>query len=321
MTVLIAEDEPVSRRLLERAVRKFGHEAVAAGDGETAWEYFSRGDFGFVITDWVMPGIDGLELCRRIRSVARPNYVYIIMVTSCDGPEDLLTGMEAGADDFLIKPFDVPELQVRMRAAERILKLQQELSEKNQELADVNARLEHLSRIDALTQLGNRLAFEERISEFHQFALRYGRPYGVVMCDVDNFKMFNDTQGHLAGDEALRRISQAIRNCLRATDGAFRYGGEEIVVLLPEQSPRECSWTAERLRASVKNLNLRRTDDSKQKCVTISCGVSACPADGRTPQQWEQVIEWADQALYRAKALGRNRVEVAEICREASLAC
>lgn len=320
MTVLIAEDEPVSRRLLERAVRKFGHDIVLASDGATAWEQFNSGDFGFVITDWVMPGIDGLELCQRIRMSPRQNYVYVIMLTSCDGPQDLLTGMNAGADDFLIKPFDVSELHVRMRAAERILKLQQELCEKNQELATINTRLRRLSRVDALTQLGNRLAFEEQISEFHQLALRYGRRYGVVMCDVDQFKSFNDTQGHLAGDEALRRTAGAIRNCLRASDRAFRYGGEEIVVLLPEQSPQESLYTAERLRATVEGLDLRRITPGTYRCITVSCGVSGFPIDGQTPREWEQVIEWADQALYRAKSLGRNRVEMAKICQEAPVA-
>ena len=303
MTVLIAEDDPASRRLLEKAVQTFGHQVVPAVNGQDAWDRFNNGDFSFVITDWMMPGLDGLELCRRIRTSVRPCYVYIIMVTSCSGHEDLITGMSAGADDFIVKPIDRRELQVRMRAAERILKLQQELRDKNQQLEIMNTRLRRLSRLDALMQIGNRLAFEEKITEFHQYAMRYGRPYGVVMCDVDHFKAYNDTYGHPAGDEALRRIAGAVKDRLRSSDGAFRYGGEEIVVLLPEQSATESVWTAERLRSGVESL---------ETPLTISCGVATCPAGADPPREWETIVEWADQALYRAKALNRNRVELAE---------
>ena len=315
MKVLIAEDEPASRRLLERHVQSFGHEPTSAANGRLAWETFQQGDFPFVITDWMMPEWDGLELCRRIRESDRPNYVYIIIQTSRSGQEDLITGMNAGADDFIIKPVDQRELHVRMRAAERILKLQRELRDKNEQLEIMNARLRRLSRLDALMQLGNRLAFEERITEFHDHALRYGRSYGVVMCDVDHFKAYNDSEGHLAGDEALRRIAQAFGQCLRSSDGAFRYGGEEIVVLLPEQSFQESAVTAERLRATVEALHLSRCN-SRFSCITISCGVAACPLPGAPSEDWETVIEWADQALYRAKALGRNRVELADVCRQ-----
>jgi two-component system chemotaxis response regulator CheY len=313
MRVLIAEDDPSSRRLLERAVQSCGHSVAAAANGRDAWELFQDGDFTFVITDWMMPEWDGLELCRRIRECARPDYVYIIMQTSRSGQEDLITGMDAGADDFIVKPVDRRELQARMQAAGRILKLQKELRDKNDQLEVINARLRRLSRLDALTQLGNRLAFEERIGEFHQRAQRYGNPYGVVMCDVDNFKAYNDSEGHLAGDEVLRRIGGVVNECLRSTDGAFRYGGEEIVVLLPEQGSRESMVTAERVRSTVERLGLVRRQ-SAWPWVTISCGVASCPVNGQSVGEWEAVIDWADQALYRAKALGRNRVEVAEVC-------
>ncbi len=314
MTVLIAEDDPASRRLLEKAVQSLGHRVASARDGQEAWDRFVQGNFVFVITDWMMPGLDGLELCRRIRSLPRPHYTYIIIVTSNSGQEDLITGMNSGADDFIVKPIDRRELQVRMRAAERILKLQQELSEKNQQLEVINNRLQKLSRLDALMQLGNRLAFEERIAEFHHQATRYGHTYGVVMCDVDHFKAYNDSYGHLAGDEALRRIASAVNNTLRGSDCAFRYGGEEVVVLLPEQSFEESMQIAERLRATVESLELPEYNGSRCAQITISCGVAACPVDGRPPADWETIIEWADQALYRAKALGRNRVEMAEGC-------
>jgi diguanylate cyclase (GGDEF)-like protein len=314
MKVLIAEDDPASRRLLESAVAAFGHEVAAASNGREAWELFQAGDFSFVITDWMMPVWDGLELCRRIRQCARPDYVYIIMETSRSGQEDLITGMDSGADEFIVKPVDRRELQVRMRAAERILKLQRELRDKNDQLEIINARLRRISRLDALMQLGNRLAFEERISEFHDRALRYGNPYGVIMCDVDHFKSYNDTEGHLAGDEVLRRIAAAVSQCLRSTDGAFRYGGEEIVVLLPEQRLPETAVTAERLRARVEGLAIPRRNGNGP-CVTVSCGVSSCPLQERRTEDWETVIEWADQALYRAKAQGRNRVELSDVCR------
>src|SRR2546422_1223019 len=271
MTVLIAEDDPASRRLLERAVQSFGHQVVSAADGQEAWERFEEGDFSFVITDWMMPVCDGLELCQRIRKSDRSNYVYVIMVTSCSGREDLVTGMNSGADEFIVKPINRRELQARMRAAERMSKLQRELRDKNEQLEIMNTRLRRLSRLDALMQLGNRLAFEERITEFHDRALRYGNPYGVVMCDVDYFKAYNDTQGHLAGDEVLRRIADAVQQCLRTSDGAFRYGGEEIIVLLPEQSLQDSAISAERLRATVESLQLKRSDTRVNPYMTISC--------------------------------------------------
>ncbi len=314
MDVLIVEDDPSSRLLLEKAIRSFGYQACPAASGEEAWERFSGGNFDFVITDWVMPGMDGLELCRHIRNSAHPNYVYVIMVTSRDSPEDLITGMDAGADDFIVRPIQSRELQVRMRAAERILKLQQQLREKNQELAVANTRLRRLSRRDALMRIGNRLAFEERIAEFHDRATRYGDRYGVVMCDVDHFKSYNDSHGHPAGDEALRRVAAAIKNCLRASDSAFRYGGEELVILLPEQPVAETVVVAERVRAVVESTALGRGR------LTLSCGVAGFPAPGRPLGGWENVVELADQALYRAKALGRNRVELAEAWAELSAA-
>ncbi len=314
MTVLIADDNPSNRLLLERAVQSFGYQTVSADDGERAWQLFQSGDFGFVITDWIMPGLDGLELCRRIRRASRADYVYIIMVTSRSAHQDLLAGLEAGADDFIVKPIDRRELHVRMQAAQRILKLQAELRATNQQLETINQRLSHLSRLDCLTQLGNRLAFEERISEFHQRAGRYGNRYGVIMCDIDHFKTYNDQNGHLAGDEVLRQVAAAVRSSLRGSDAAFRYGGEEIVALLPEQTLQDTKYTAERLRSTIESLHLLHNGRSTA-VLTISCGVAACPLDGNTPTNWEAVIAWADRALYRAKALGRNRVEAAEACK------
>ncbi len=319
MRVLIAEDDPVSRRLLERIVQGFGHQATSTADGEEAWERFQTGDFRFVLTDWMMPGLDGLELCRRIRASVHSDYVYIIVVTSSGGPEDLITGMNAGADDFVTKPVKPMELQVRMRAAERVLKLHQQLQSKNHELETANVRLRRLSRLDALMEIGNRLAFDEAAAEFHDRAVRYRSPYGVVMCDVDFFKSYNDHHGHWAGDQVLKQVAAVIRDCLRASDGAFRYGGEEIVVLLAEQTAAEAAITGERLRATVESLRLSRPDLAAGAFLTISCGVAACPIDQEPLPGWEVVLGWADQALYRAKAGGRNRVEAAEVGLEVSV--
>ena len=315
MKVLIAEDDPSSRRLLERFACSLGHEVCVTADGEGAWSRFEAGDFNFVLTDWIMPGLDGLELCRRIRTAERHNYVYVIVVTSHDSPEELSLVMSAGADDLLAKPLDRRALQGRMRAAERILKLHQELSEKNRLLEEANNRLRLLSRIDALMQIGNRLAFEEAITELHARTLRYGDAYGVVMCDVDHFKAFNDRHGHPAGDEVLRRVAAAVRNCLRSSDSAYRYGGEELVVLLPKQSLENAAITAERLRAAVEALQLSRHDGGADHHVTISCGAAACCSSKSSEiLRWETVLQWADEALYCAKACGRNRVELAESC-------
>ena len=228
MKVLVADDDPVTLHLVSEMVRRFGYDVVTATGGLEAQRKFAEGRFPLVVTDWDMPSPDGVELCRQIRDAALPSYTYIVFLTSRQRKHDLIEALSAGADDFISKPFHPQELRVRLRAAERILSLESDLREVNRDLVVLNRRLMETSRVDPLMEIGNRLDFEEKISEYHFQAVRHRETYGVVMCDVDHFKSFNDTFGHQYGDRVLQTVARAVRANLRSTDAAFRYGGEAI---------------------------------------------------------------------------------------------
>ena len=250
--VLVADDDPVTLHLVSETVKRFGYDVVTATDGLEAQRKFAEGGFPLVITDWDMPGPDGVELCRQIRNAALPSYTYIIFLTSRQKKHDLIEALSAGADDFISKPFHPQELKVRLRAAERILSLESDLREVNRDLAVLNRRLMETSRVDPLMEIGNRLDFEEKISEYHFQAVRHRETYGVVMCDVDHFKSFNDTFGHQYGDRVLQTVAAAVRANLRSADAAFRYGGEEILLFLGNQNLAGAVGGAERVRQCVE---------------------------------------------------------------------
>ncbi len=306
MLILIAEDDPVSGKLLRRMLESWGHEVVMAENGEEAWGILQNGKVKFVIADWMMPGIDGVNLCRKIRSSGVSGYIYFILLTGKDKKEDIITGLDAGADDYVIKPFERGELRVRVRVGERILDLERELSEQNEKLNSLNVKLEELIRLDPLMDVGNRRYFYETIEKVHHRARRYARGYGFIMCDIDNFKLFNDIYGHLGGDGILRTVADAIKKSVRASDHIFRYGGEELVIVLPEQNLEGTVLVAEKIRAGIEALEIQHKGTSKG-VLTISCGAAAF--DGSNPDlKWEAVLDLADRALYEAKTSGRNRV-------------
>lgn len=306
MRVLIAEDDPVSGKLLKRMLESWGHEVVMAQDGNGAWDIFQSQKIKFVIADWMMPVMDGVTLCRKIRASDVSGYIYFILLTGKDKKEDIIAGLDAGADDYVIKPFERGELRVRVRAGERILELERKLSEQNEKLNSLNIKLEELIRLDPLMDIGNRRYFYETVEKVHHQARRYAKSYGIIMCDIDNFKSFNDIYGHLGGDGILRTVADAIRKSVRASDHIFRYGGEEIVVILPEQDLENTIRVAEKIRSNIEALDIQHKGTSRGM-LTISCG--AAVFDGGNPDlKWEAVLELADRALYQAKTSGRNQV-------------
>ncbi len=306
MRILIAEDDPVSGKLLRRMLESWGHEVLTAEDGEEAWNIFRSQTVKFVIADWMMPGMDGVTLCRRIRSSDVSGYSYFILLTGKDKKEDIIAGLDAGADDYVIKPFERGELRVRVRAGERILELERELNEQNETLSNLNIKLEELIRLDPLMDIGNRRHFYETVEKVHHQARRYANAYGIIMCDIDNFKAFNDIYGHLGGDGILRTVADAIRRSVRTSDQIFRYGGEEIVIVLPEQDMENTALVAEKIRANIEALDIQHKG-TKGGVLTISCGAAAF--DGSNLDlKWEAVLDLADRALYEAKSSGRNRV-------------
>ena len=307
MRILVAEDDAVSRMILRRAVEKIGHECLAAADGEEAWDLYKENpDLDAIISDWMMPGMDGLELCRLVRNEGREAYTYFIFLTALGDKEHLLMGLEAGADDYLSKPLDRDELQVRLISASRVTELHRRLAFQNQELEELNRRLFEQSREDPLTCLGNRLRLREELGVLRARAERYGHSYSVMLCDVDFFKSYNDRYGHIAGDEVLVKVAKEITEVRRSGDTAYRFGGEEFLVVLPEQSLEAAAAVAERLRVSVEALRIPHESKDPPGWVTISAGVAVLgPGGDKSPND---LLSEADAALYRAKEAGRNRV-------------
>lgn len=304
--ILIAEDDLISRRLLQKTLEEWGYTVIPADNGQKAWDIFVKEEIKFVIADWMMPGMDGIELCRKIRSLKKSGYVYFIILTGKDRKEDIIEGLAAGADDYLAKPFDREELKVRVKAGERIIRLEKELIEKNETLQILNKKLEELALIDPLTEIGNRRSFYESIKRSHHNACRYLQGYGLVMCDIDNFKAYNDTYGHIEGDHILITVADNIRKAVRLSDEAFRYGGEEFVVILKGQELDGSIVFAERIRTAVESLRIEHKG-SEKGIVTISCGVEAFNESDKD-NKWDVILSRADTALYIAKSEGKNRI-------------
>jgi diguanylate cyclase (GGDEF)-like protein len=301
MRVLIAEDDPMSRRLLEVTLTKWGYEIVVARDGQEAWEIIQREDAPkLAIIDWMLPHLDGLELCRRIRKLQNRDYMYVILLTARGSKEDLVEGMGSGADDYVTKPFDADELRVRIRAAERILNLQSDL------LA-AQATLRELATHDALTGAWTRSAILDIIQRELARSQREGKAVGLAMVDLDHFKRVNDTHGHKTGDAVLREVAQRMSRIIRPYDSVGRYGGEEFLIVAVGCDAAGAAGQAERIRARIAETPFDAEGASLQ--LTASLGVaSSANRDGVTATV---LLQAADQALYRAKNAGRNRVEVA----------
>jgi diguanylate cyclase (GGDEF)-like protein len=303
MRILVVDDEPLSRQVLQAAVEQLGHQWTAAQDGEAAWQYFNQDKPEVLITDLLMPEVDGLELCRRVRADTRTGYTYIILVTVLGDRHDVVRGMEAGADDYLIKPVQLFDLQARLIAAQRVTDLHAQLDRHRAELA-------HLARHDPLTGLGNRRSLEEDLAVLHARSQRYGHRFAVAMCDIDRFKAYNDTHGHQAGDQALRAVAATIARELRGGDSVYRYGGEEFLLVLPEQTLDTARVAVERVRSAVERLAIPQPAAGPGGILTLSAGIAAF-GPGEAPTA-EELLQRADAALYRAKAAGRNQLALAD---------
>jgi len=300
MKILLAEDNRFFRRLLEVNLAKWGHDVVACDDGSEAWRILSSDDSPkLAILDWEMPGMQGVEICREIRKVQCRPYVYIILLTAKNLKEDLVEGLESGADDYITKPFDPVELQVRVRAATRIVLLQEDL------YAAFKAS-ELQAKQDSLTGLWNHSAILDLLKQELERANRQRTPLGVIMADVDGFKAINDIHGHLVGDWVLREVALTMKSVIRLYDSVGRYGGDEFLVVVPGCSQEQVKQLAERLCGAVSR-RLNRTVAEQVGC-TMSMGVAW--TDGRSLEQVDGIVTAADESLYTAKKNGRNRVEI-----------
>lgn len=299
--ILIAEDNPVSRKLLEKGLLKAGFEVVSVENGKEAFQILKNKFFPIVITDWKMPEMDGLELCKAVRSYNFPGYVFIILVTAKDTKDDIITGLEAGADDYLVKPINQAELIARLKAGKRILRLERSLKEANEKITI-------LSVTDPLTGIYNRSYLSERLPQEIARSVRYGHPLSLLMCDIDRFKRINDTFGHLVGDKILKDFVDCLNGSIRkGIDWMVRYGGEEFLIILPETNVKGGCLGAERLRKVVSENVIKIDGENIQ--ITASFGVSGFdPSECDDKMSPESLIAESDKYLYQAKEDGRNRV-------------
>ena len=299
--VLIAEDDPVSRRVLQAFLAKWGFDVVSAVDGTEAARILAANDAPrLAILDWMMPGIEGPQLCHRVRERTDRPYTYILLLTARTQKEDVFEGLESGADDYLTKPFDSQELRARLHVGQRILDLQSSLIEARE-------GLRFQATHDALTGIWNHGVVIDAIDRESSRQLREGGSFGVILMDLDNFKRVNDTYGHPAGDAVLKETARRITNCVRPYDTVGRYGGEEFLVVAPSCDEPGLLGLAERIREAVGS-NPFRTDAGPVH-VTVSCGV--CVGGFATQLESHELLQRADEALYRAKRNGRNRSELA----------
>jgi two-component system cell cycle response regulator len=297
--ILIAEDDEISRKMMEMKLRKMGYEVVAAENGRDALEKLMSPDGPrLALLDWMMPEMDGAEVCRNLRAANDLQYVFVILLTSKDTREALVEGLDAGADEYLTKPCNSEELKARLRTGERILQLEDKLVAAREEM---RFKATH----DALTSLWNR----GKILESLDMALRRVDSMAVLMCDIDHFKAINDKYGHLVGDAVLRELAGRLRRGVRADDLIGRYGGEEFLVVLNGCAAPRLQERADRLRHSVSAGSF--LTDAGEISFTVSIGaVAVASEDSGTPA--ETILNFADDALYRAKREGRDRVVIAQ---------
>ncbi|MCD4825598.1 MAG: diguanylate cyclase [Phycisphaerae bacterium] len=302
MRVLIAEDDPISQRILQRTLMKWGYDVIVTNDGAEAWEQFQLADTPrLAILDWMMPKMDGPEVCQRVRAMEGGEYFFILLLTAKDRMEDIIAGLEAGANDYVIKPFNSGELRVRVQCGQRIVDLEREL-------LTAQETLQKQATHDALTGLLNRGAVFDELKREASRAERLGKPIAVAMVDLDHFKTVNDTYGHAAGDAVLVEAAKRIHAESRAYDVVGRYGGEEFLIMLPETGSDDAAIQANRLREHLCGEPI--VCGNNALIVTASIGIAATDRLGQVSM--DELLNAADEALYRAKENGRNRVESAE---------
>jgi len=302
MRIIIAEDDAISRTLLEGTLQRAGYEVIAVENGAKAFAELVKHDAPrLALLDWIMPEMDGVEVCREIRRRKEQAYTYLILLSSRESKEDIVAGLESGADDYLTKPFDVDELKARLRTGHRILELEDHLVEARESMRF------HATH-DLLTSLWNRGVILELMAHEITRSRRERNCTALMMCDIDHFKSVNDQYGHAIGDEVLREVARRLHNSVRSYDMVGRYGGEEFLVALNKCNPESAVSRAENLRTKVAGRPIQTAD--KPLTVTISIGLAL--SSEFTQCTVEELMHQADMALYAAKAAGRNCVRVAQ---------
>ena len=309
-TILLAEDDPVTRMLMTRFLKKAGYEVDAVSNGSEALDRMTRRYYPMLVTDWEMPEMDGVALCKAVRNMQMDGYVYALLLTARDSKEHIIAGLEAGADDYLIKPVHEPELIARLNAGRRILNLEHSLRVANQ-------RNRILSITDALTGAYNRRYLMEQLPRELERCRRYGYPLSVLMCDIDRFKQINDNRGHAAGDDVLQQFAARAQKSIRTnSDWVSRYGGEEFLIVLPETEHAGAMAVAEKIRTLISSTPFATR--SGDLVATASFGVASTgPSGPDISLKVDALIRCADECMYRSKQEGRDRTVGHEIAVEA----
>jgi diguanylate cyclase (GGDEF)-like protein len=300
MQVLVIDDSAVYRKLIGDHLQSWGFGVTLAETGEQAWRILEQPNAPkLILLDWVLPDLEGTELCQRIRKAgATGSYIYVILLTGKQGRENMLDAMRAGADDYLVKPFDAPELKARLLVGERILNLQEELVAARESMRDAATH-------DSLTGLLNRREIFNILEKELERSRREKKVLSIILADIDHFKKVNDTCGHLFGDSVLQEISRRLHSRLRVYDGVGRYGGEEFLLVLPSCDLEGAMARANELRDAIGSAPV--VVGNVERSITASLGVAVSSGSGA--KELEQLLSRADAALYMAKENGRNRVE------------
>src|ERR1700685_2797594 len=304
--ILLAEDDPVTRMLMTRFLKNAGYEVDAVANGSEALDKMTKRYYPMLVTDWEMPEMDGIGLCNAVRNMQLDGYVYALLLTARDAKEHIIAGLEAGADDYLVKPVHEAELIARLNAGRRILALEHSLRVANQ-------RNRILSITDALTGAYNRRYLMEQLPREFERCRRYAYPLSVLMCDLDHFKQVNDQRGHAAGDDVLQQFASRAQKFIRTnSDWIARYGGEEFLIVLPETAHADGMLVAEKIRNIVAGAPF--TTRAGDAALTASFGVASTGPQGPDLSlKVETLIRAADECLYKSKAEGRNRTSGQEI--------
>jgi len=301
MKILIAEDDPLSRAMLERALQRGGYDVVSVEDGALALEHLAGSDPPrLALLDWVMPHKTGVDVCAEVRQRKDRAYTYLILLSSKESKQDIVQGLEAGADDYLTKPFDVEELKARLRAGERILQLEDRLVEARESM---RFQATH----DRLTSLWNRGVIVELMEREIQRSRREKNPVAIMLCDIDHFKAVNDRYGHNTGDDVLCEVARRLQNSVRSYDMVGRYGGEEFLIVMTRCDAANAMARAESLRSVVAHKPIAAR--SRQVPVTMSVGLAL--STDFPEASVDAMIQFADEALYTAKREGRNCARIA----------